>query len=135
MKIASGVCVGLFAILTAALFAPAAALAAVHGAFWFLAKMAAYIYGFLWLRARIPQFRFGRPIRAAWNFLIPLSALNAMCVAGALVAREQWNWSPAGSIFLATGIVVAIAIWLGLHDIKETQTYDLDADGRQQTTF
>jgi NADH-quinone oxidoreductase subunit H len=134
MNVASGVCAALFAILTGVLFAPPAALAAVHGAFWFLAKMAAYIYGFLWLRARIPQFRFGRPIRAAWNFLIPLSAINLMCVACALVAREQWNWSPAGSIFLATGIVVASGIWLGLRDISETQTYGLDPDGRQQTT-
>jgi NADH-quinone oxidoreductase subunit H len=135
MNIASGVCAALFALLTAVLFAGPAALEAVHGAFWFLAKMAAYIYGFLWLRARIPQFRFGRPIRAAWNFLIPLAAINLMCVAGALVAREQWDWSPAGSILLATGIVVAIGIWLGLRDVSETQTYGMDADGRQQTTF
>jgi len=132
MKVASGVCAALFAILTGVLFAPPAALAAVHGAFWFVAKMAAYIYGFLWLRARIPQFRFGRPIRAAWNFLIPVSAVNLVCVAAALVAREQWNWSPAGSIFLATGIGLAIGIWLGLRDIGETRTYGMDADGRQQ---
>lgn len=135
MKVASGVCAVLFALLIGVLFGPPAALEAVYGAFWFVAKMAAYIYGFLWLRARIPQFRFGRPIRAAWNFLIPLSAINLLCVAGALVAREQWNWSPAGSIFLATGIVVAIGIWLGLRDISEVQTYGLDADGRQQTTL
>jgi len=135
MNVSSSVCAMLFAILTGVLFAPPSALAAVHGAFWFLAKMAAYIYGFLWLRARIPQFRFGRPIRAAWNSLIPLSAINLMCVACALVAREQWNWSPAGSIFLATGIVVAVGIWLGLRDISETQTYGLDTNGRQQTTL
>jgi len=135
MNVSSGVCAVLFAILTGVLFAPPAALSAVHGAFWFVAKMAAYIFGFLWLRAHMPHFRFGRPIRAAWNFLIPLSAINLICVACALVAREQWNWSPAGSIFLATGIVVAIGIWLGLRDISEVQTYDLDADGRQQTTL
>jgi len=135
MNAASGVCAALCAIVTGALFVSPAVLEAVHGAFWFLAKMAAYIYGFLWLRARIPQFRFGRPIRAAWNFLIPLSAINLLCVAGALVAREQWNWSPAGSIFLATGIVAAMGIWLGLRDISETQAYGLDADGRQHTAL
>jgi NADH-quinone oxidoreductase subunit H len=133
MNVTSGVCATLFAILTGVLFASPAALEAVHGAFWFVAKMAAYIYGFLWLRARIPQFRFGRPIRAAWNFLIPLSTINLVCVAGALVAREQWNWSPAGSIILATAIVAAMGIWLGLRDISETQTFGLDANGREQT--
>lgn len=135
MKIASGVCAGVFAILTGVLFAPPTALAAVHGAFWFLAKMVAYIYTLLWLRARIPQFRFGRPIRAAWNFLIPLAAINALGVSAALVARERWEWSPAFSTFAATAILLGIAVWLGLHDISETNTYSLDADGRQRTTL
>jgi NADH-quinone oxidoreductase subunit H len=135
MKIASGICAGLFAILTGVLFAPEAPLAAVHGAFWFLAKMAAYIYALLWLRARIPQFRFGRPIRAAWNFLIPLAAINALGVSAALVARERWGWSPAFSTFAATAILLGIAVWLGLHDVSETKTYTLDADGKQHTAL
>ncbi|MGH9739211.1 MAG: NADH-quinone oxidoreductase subunit H [Candidatus Acidiferrales bacterium] len=125
MKIASGVCAGLCVILTGVLFASGPALAAVHGAFWFLAKMAAYIYAFLWLRARIPQFRFGRPIRAAWNFLIPLSAINAVGIAAALVARERWDWSPAASTFAATAIALLFAVWLGLYDVKETTAYTL----------
>ncbi|MGH9687915.1 MAG: NADH-quinone oxidoreductase subunit H [Candidatus Acidiferrales bacterium] len=126
MKITSRVCAGLCIILSAVLFASAPALAAVHGAFWFLAKMAAYIYAFLWLRARIPQFRFGRPIRAAWNFLIPLSAINVVLVAAALVARERWDWSPALSIFVMTLIALGIAVWLALHDSSETPTYSLE---------
>lgn len=135
MKIASGVCAVLFAILTGVLFAPEATLAAVHGAFWFLAKMAAYIYVLLWLRARIPQFRFGRPIRAAWNFLIPLSALNALGVSAALVARERWGWSPAFSTFAVTAILLGIGVWLGLHDVSETKTYALDTDAKQHTAL
>ncbi|MGA9883204.1 MAG: NADH-quinone oxidoreductase subunit H [Candidatus Acidiferrales bacterium] len=126
MKITSGVCAGLCMILTGVLFASAPALAALHGAFWFLAKMAAYIYAFLWLRARIPQFRFGRPIRAAWNFLIPLSAINAVGVAAALVACERWDWSPALSTFVMTLIALGIAAWLALHDASETPTYSLE---------
>lgn len=125
MKITGGLCAGLCVILTGVLFASAPALAAVHGAFWFLAKIAAYIYAFLWLRSRIPQFRFGRPIRAAWNFLIPLSAINAVGVAAALVARERWDWSPASSTFVATAITLLFAVWLGLYDVNETTAYTL----------
>lgn len=135
MKATALFCAGLFAILTSVLFAPPAALAAVHGAFWFLAKMAAYIYLFLWLRARVPQLRFGRPIRAAWNFLIPLAAINVVGVSAALVARERWSWSPAFSTFCVTAILLGVALWLGLHDASETQTYSLDTDGRQHTAF
>ncbi len=127
MRIAGGTCAGLFVILAGVLFASPAAIAAVHGAFWFLAKMGAYIYGFLWLRARIPQFRFGRPIRAAWNFLIPLAAINLAGVAAALVAREHWDWSPALSTFAMNAIALGIAVWLGLHDGSQTNTYGVES--------
>lgn len=125
MKIARGVCAALFVILSGVLFAPPAAIAAVHGAFWFLLKMAGYIYAFLWIRARIPRFRFGRPIRAAWNFLIPLAAINAAGVAAALTARERWDWSPATSTILATLILLSIAVWLGLHETSGASAYTL----------
>ncbi len=126
MSIASAISAGLFVILAGVLFAPPAAIAAVHGAFWFLAKMAVYIYGFLWLRARIPQFRFGRPIRAAWNFLIPLAAINVVAVAAALVTRERWDWSPALSTLVMTAIALGIAIWLALHDMSQTTAYGVE---------
>lgn len=126
MKIASASCAGLFVIFAGILFAPAAAIYAVHGAFWFAAKMAGYIYAFLWVRARIPQFRFGRPIRAAWNFLIPVAAINAAAVAAALVARQRWEWSPAASTFLTTLLALLFAVWLGLHDSSESTAYRLE---------
>jgi NADH-quinone oxidoreductase subunit H len=126
MNVACAICAVLFVILTAALFQPVA-LAAVHGAFWFLAKMGVYIYALLWTRARIPQFRFGRPIRAAWNFLIPIAAVNLACVAAALAARERWDWSPAASTFAATASALVIAVWLGLHDAEETAAYPVES--------
>jgi NADH-quinone oxidoreductase subunit H len=127
MKSASRICAALFVILMGVLFAPAPAIAAVHGAFWFLAKMGVYIYGFLWLRARVPQFRFGRPIRAAWNFLVPLAAINLVGVAAALVARERWGWSPAVSTLAMTIVAAGIAVWLGLHDASQTTTYGVES--------
>lgn len=127
MIIARGACAALFAILAGVLFAPAGAVAAVHGAFWFLAKMGGYIYAFLWVRERIPRFRFGRPIRAAWNFLIPLAAINAVGVAAALTTRERWDWSPTSSTFLTTLVVVLFAVWLGLHEASESSAYRLES--------
>lgn len=125
LKIARAIFAGLFVVLAALLFAPAAA-SAVHGTFWFLAKMTAYIYVFLWLRARIPLLRFGRPIRAAWNFLIPLAAINCLAVAAGLVAQQRWEWSPATSTFATTFIALLVALWLGLHDAGESATYTLE---------
>lgn len=127
MKIASGICAALFVMLAGVLFASATTVLAVHGAFWFVAKMAAYVYGFLWLRARVPQFRFGRPIRAAWNFLIPLAAINLIGVAAALVAREYWDWSPALSTVAMNIVALGLAVWLGLHDGSRTTTYGVES--------
>lgn len=125
-QIAGEICAGMFVVFTGVLFAPAAALEAVDGAFWFLAKMAVYLYLFLWVRGRIPQYRFGRPIRAAWNFLIPLAAINLAGVAAAQVARERWDWSPALSTLLMTAIALGMAAWLGLNDASESQNYGLE---------
>jgi NADH-quinone oxidoreductase subunit H len=127
MQIASAICAGLLVILTVVLFSSAGTIASVHGAFWFLAKMGLYIYGFLWLRARIPQFRFGRPIRAAWNFLIPLAAINLAGVAAALAVRERWDWSPAISTLMVTIIALGVGTWLGLHDASQTTTYGMES--------
>lgn len=127
LKIMTATCVVLFAILAGVLFASAAAIAAVHGAFWFGAKMGAYVHGLLWLRARIPRFRFGRPIRAAWNFLIPVTAINLLGVAAALVARERWDWSPALSTLAMTVAALGFAVWLGLHDGGQTTTYGVES--------
>jgi NADH-quinone oxidoreductase subunit H len=90
--------------------------AGIHGAFWFLFKVAAYIYVFMWLRFTFPRYRFDQLMRLGWQFLVPLSIVNVMMIGLALALHRQFGWPNwisfpvcivltliAGGFLLATG--------------------------------
>jgi NADH-quinone oxidoreductase subunit H len=90
-------CLVLAAVLTAPLLAPAGSLLAaakpgIHGAFWFLFKVGAYIYVFMWLRFTFPRYRFDQLMRLGWQFLVPLSIVNVMMIGVSLALHRQLNW-------------------------------------------
>src|SRR5579859_5735768 len=88
----------------------------IHGAFWFLFKVAAYIYVFMCLRFTFPRYRFDQLMRLGWQFLVPLSIVNVMMIGLALALHRQFGWPNwisfplsialtliAGGFLLATG--------------------------------
>src|ERR1700689_3453825 len=82
----AGLCILLAVALAAPLFAPAGSVIAsmkpgLHGAFWFLFKVAIYLYVFLWLRFTFPRYRFDQLMKLGWHFLIPVSIVNVFGVA------------------------------------------------------
>jgi NADH-quinone oxidoreductase subunit H len=90
--------------------------AGIHGAFWFLFKVGAYIYVFMWLRFTFPRYRFDQLMRLGWQFLVPLSIVNVMMIGLALALHRQLGWPNwvsfplgialtliAGAFLLATG--------------------------------
>ncbi|MGA7188747.1 MAG: NADH-quinone oxidoreductase subunit H, partial [Candidatus Acidiferrales bacterium] len=91
-------CFLLSGALLGALFAPAGVMQGIHGAFWFLAKVFAYLYAFLWIRFTFPRFRFDQLMRLGWRFLIPLALVNVIGVAVAIVLRQQLGWGPIVSL-------------------------------------
>jgi NADH-quinone oxidoreductase subunit H len=104
-------CLAMAAVLTAPLIAPAGSLLAsakpgIHGAFWFLFKVAAYIYVFMWLRFTFPRYRFDQLMRLGWQFLVPLSIVNVMMIAVALALHRQLGWP--NWITLPLGIVLTL---------------------------
>lgn len=56
-------------------------------AFWMFVKMAFVLYGYLWIRATFPRYRYDQIMRLGWKILIPIGFI---CIA----ALAAWMVSP-----------------------------------------
>jgi NADH-quinone oxidoreductase subunit H len=138
-------CLVLAAVFTVPVIAPAGSLLAsakpgIHGAFWFLFKVGAYIYVFMWLRFTFPRYRFDQLMRLGWQFLVPLSIVNVMGIGIGLALSRQLVWPlwvclpvgilitlAAGAYLLATG---------GKHEqirVGEDENAEVDSQRPQET--
>ncbi|MHB0867871.1 MAG: NADH-quinone oxidoreductase subunit NuoH [Chloroflexota bacterium] len=51
------------------------------GVWWFFAKMAVLLFGYVWLRATLPRLRYDRLMRLGWQVILPASLLNLVATA------------------------------------------------------
>ncbi len=51
-------------------------------AFWMFAKMAFVLYGYLWIRATFPRYRYDQIMRLGWKILIPIGFICIAVLAG-----------------------------------------------------
>jgi NADH-quinone oxidoreductase subunit H len=58
---------------------------------WFAGKVAFVLFGFLWVRATVPRFRYDQLMRLGWKVFLPLSLFWLVLTAGVLVAT---GWLP-----------------------------------------
>jgi len=63
----------------------------IPGVVWFVIKVAACLFVFLWVRATFPRFRYDQLMRIGWKVFLPLSLGYLVLVAGVLVAT---GWLP-----------------------------------------
>jgi NADH-quinone oxidoreductase subunit H len=84
----------------------------LYGAFWFLLKVVAYIYIFLWLRFTLPRFRFEQLMRFGWHILIPLAWVNVIGVGVALALQAGLGWNRWLAMLLTTMLILFVALLL-----------------------
>jgi len=60
-------------------------LSAVPPAAWFLAKVAAFLFAYIWFRSTFPRYRFDQLMALGWKWLIPVSLANILIVAFAIL--------------------------------------------------
>ena len=77
----------------------------VPGLAWLLAKMAFFLFLFLWFRATFPRYRYDQIMRLGWKVFIPITIV-ALLVIGAVVVM-QVNYLAVGLFWLA---LVALAL-------------------------
>src|SRR5215218_4529676 len=56
------------------------------GPIWFVLKLAAFLFVFIWLRATLPRLRYDQLMRFGWKLLLPVATLNAVVTAILVVA-------------------------------------------------
>ena len=66
------------------------------GPVWFALKVAAVLFGFLWVRATFPRYRYDQLMRLGWKVFLPLSLLWVVLTAGWLLLFDKVP--PAGGI-------------------------------------
>ena len=119
----------LLAPLLARAVAPAgAAKPGIHGAFWFLLKVFAYIYAFHVAAVYVSALPL-RPVDAAgWQFLVPLSIVNVIGIGVALVLQQQLGWRPIASLLLTTLLTLGVGD-VGWRKMKRREPRAQTAEG------
>jgi len=64
----------------------------IPGFVWFMLKTLALLFGFLWVRATFPRYRYDQLMRLGWKIFLPFTLFWVLLTAGVLVA---FDWLPA----------------------------------------
>jgi len=60
----------------------------IPGVIWFIGKVAAVLFVFLWVRATLPRYRYDQLMRLGWKVFLPLSLFWVVLTAGVVVAFD-----------------------------------------------
>jgi NADH-quinone oxidoreductase subunit H len=63
----------------------------IPGVIWFVLKICAVLFCFLWVRATFPRYRYDQLMRLGWKVFLPLSLFWLVLTAGVLMA---FGWLP-----------------------------------------
>jgi len=75
---------------------------------WFMGKLVAFLFVYVWLRATLPRMRYDQLMDLGWKKLIPISLFWLLLIASLRVGRdEDWAWY----VVLAVGGAVGLAGW------------------------
>ena len=61
----------------------------VQGPFWFLLKIAIFLFIYVWVRGTLPRFRYDQLMGFGWKLLLPLSIVNVVLTSLAIVWTQR----------------------------------------------
>jgi NADH-quinone oxidoreductase subunit H len=108
--------------------------AGIHGGFWFIFKVSAYLYFFMWLRFTLPRYRFDQLMRLGWHFLIPLSIINVLVVGVALIVGSYFHLQ-GWALLLATTPAALLALVAALIILSVEQKSQARSEAAAVTDF
>jgi NADH-quinone oxidoreductase subunit H len=81
--------VTLIAVVFGVLCLIPAVMPVVQGPFWFLLKVAFFIFFYVWTRGTLPRFRYDQLMDFGWKFLLPVSLANLVVTAFIVMVRTR----------------------------------------------
>jgi NADH-quinone oxidoreductase subunit H len=84
-----GVVLGLIGLF---LFIPAVSVR-IQDIFWFSAKVAGFMYLYIWYRGTFPRYRFDQLMRMGWKVLLPMG-LGVLILTASVALLQQKLWHP-----------------------------------------
>ena len=81
------------------------------GWLWFLLKLGAVVFAFIWVRATYPRLRIDQLMAVAWKFLLPLSMINLFATTlEVYFFRNDLGKLSSGDLWIMSGINLAMAV-------------------------
>jgi NADH-quinone oxidoreductase subunit H len=84
-----GIALGLIGLV---LFIPAVSMR-IQDIFWFSAKVAGFMYLYIWYRGTFPRYRFDQLMRMGWKVLLPMG-LGVLILTASVALLQQKLWHP-----------------------------------------
>lgn len=82
---------------------------------WWIGKVYAFLFVFVWLRGTMPRMRYDQFMRFGWKFLIPSALLWIIVIAIVRYIGNEYNLDLAAVVIIVAvglGIFIAVAAWI-----------------------
>ncbi len=76
---------------------------------WFLGKLMAFIFVFIWLRGTLPRLRYDQFMKLGWKVLIPVSLVWTVGVALVRLIRSSGDFN-SRTLLIVAGVAVAVLL-------------------------
>src|SRR6266508_1899567 len=80
---------------------------------WFIVKVVAVVYLYIWVRLTLPRIRYDRLMSFGWKFLIPFGLLWVLATAAVVVLPDVYGRRTllTGALIVAGALFVALLLW------------------------
>ncbi|WP_152362139.1 NADH-quinone oxidoreductase subunit NuoH [Microlunatus speluncae] len=95
------------------------------GLLWFLLKVVACLFLFVWLRGTLPRLRYDQFMHFGWKFLIPISLAWIVLVSAFRLGTNE-GWFPPQLFWIAAAVIlIALLVVLFVGDRKPEEDEDV----------